>query len=157
MSDWLSFHQAGSLLRQCIWTVYAWGSLLSTSEWESFPPVHCLSPHKKKITVFWRAVNLQIELDDLLLIHRLFQIQMEVREGHRYVTVFWAFPPSPCFWCHCWNSPFPFPGNCVKELPSPRAKLALLASGSYLSRLGLCPTSMGSSLFMSLCYPNLLG
>lgn len=88
MSDWLSFHQAGSLLRQCIWTVYAWGSLLSTSEWESFPPVHCLSPHKKKITVFWRAVNLQIELDDLLLIHRLFQIQMEVREGHRYVTVF---------------------------------------------------------------------
>lgn len=45
-------------------------------------------PTRKKITVFWRAVSLQIELDDLLLIHRLFQIQMEVREGHRYVTVF---------------------------------------------------------------------
>lgn len=34
-----------------------------------------LSPQeKKKIIVFWRAVSLQIELDDLLFIHGLFQI-----------------------------------------------------------------------------------
>lgn len=50
-----------------------------------------------------------------------------------------------------------FLGTGVKVLLSPRAKLNLLASRLYLSRLGLCPISTRSSLFMSWRYLNLLG
>lgn len=68
MSDWLGFHRAGSLLRQCTRTVCVWGSLLPISDGEGFPPLcYLLSPHKKKI-ITWRDVNLQIELDVFLLL-----------------------------------------------------------------------------------------
>lgn len=50
-----------------------------------------------------------------------------------------------------------FLGTSVKELLSPRTELNLLASRPYLSGLGLCLTSTGSSLFMSLHYLNHLG
>lgn len=43
-------------------------------------------------------------------------------------------------------------GTDAKELLSPRAKLSPLC----LSRLGLCLTSTGNSLFMSFCYLNLV-
>lgn len=88
MSDCLSFHRAGSLLWQCTWTVCIWGSLLPVSDGEGFPPVcYLLSPRKKKI-IAWRAVNLQIKLDVLLLLMYTFQMYTEVREGCGYVISF---------------------------------------------------------------------
>lgn len=81
----------------------------------------------------------------------------EVREGRGFVFAFKLSLLLLVFDTEVGIHPSLFLGTDVKELLSPRAKLNPLASRPCLSRLGLCLTSTGSGLFMSLCYLNLVG